>query len=50
VAADLGVAEATVYRWRVQDLVERGIRSSSPAWPDLPVLFGGPSVNISTYF
>ena len=26
VAADLGVAEATVYRWRAQDQVDRGLR------------------------
>ena len=26
IAAELGLAEATVYRWKAQDLVDRGIR------------------------
>ena len=31
VAADLGLAEATVYRWKAQDLVDRGIRPGTPS-------------------
>ena len=26
VAAELGLAEATVYRWKAQDLVDRGVK------------------------
>jgi transposase len=26
IAAELGLAEATVYRWKAQDLIDRGVR------------------------
>ena len=29
VAAELGLAEATVYRWKAQDLIDRGVKSGT---------------------
>ena len=30
VAAELGLAEATVYRWKAQDLIDRGVKPGTP--------------------
>jgi transposase len=30
VAAELGLAEATVYRWKAQDLIDRGLKPGTP--------------------
>jgi transposase-like protein len=35
VAAELGLAEATVYRWKAQDLIDRGIKPGSSSHLDL---------------
>jgi transposase len=30
IAAELGLAEATVYRWKAQDLIDRGVKPGTP--------------------